>query len=127
MNKISPKKKGIARLWAALLYSLNGLKFAISKETAFQQEICIYIVLLVVLYFLPLSITFKCILLFANTLVLLVELLNSAIEAVVDMTSHEYNELARRAKDLGSAAVLVSLVLAIALWLYAVVLVMKGA
>lgn len=114
MNKIPPEKKGIARLWAALFYSINGLKFAVTKETAFLQETCIYIVLLIVLYFLPLSITFKCILLFANTLVLLVELLNSAIESIVDMTSPEYHDLARRAKDLSSAAVLISIVLAIA-------------
>ena len=127
MNRIPPKKKGIARLLAAFLYSINGLKFAITRETAFLQETCIYVVLLVVLYFLPLSITFKCILFFANTLVLLVELLNSAIESAVDMTSHEYNELAKRAKDLGSAAVLISIVLAIVLWICAVVLVMKGA
>jgi diacylglycerol kinase (ATP) len=127
MNRIPPQKKGIARLWAALLYSLNGLKFAVTKETAFRQETCIYLVLLVVLYFLPLSIMFKCILFSANTLVLLIELLNSAIESAVDMASPEYNELAKRAKDLGSAAVFISIILAVALWTAAVVLVMTGA
>ena len=122
MNRIPPQKKGIARLWAALLYSLNGLKYAVTRETAFMQETCIYVVLLIVLYFLPLSITFKCMLFFANTLVLLVELLNSAIESAVDMASPGYNDLAKRAKDLGSAAVLVSIILAVVLRICAVVL-----
>jgi len=127
MNQIPSQKKGIARLWAALLYSLNGLKYAVTRETAFMQETCIYVVLLVVLYYMPLSITFKCMLFFANTLVLLVELLNSSIESAVDMASPEYNDLAKRAKDLGSAAVLVSIILAVVLWTCAVVLVMQGA
>lgn len=128
-NRIDEKpatKKGLARIWAAFFYSLNGLQFAITNETAFIQEVFIYVILLIVLYFLPLSIVFKCVLFSANTIVLLVELLNSAIESIVDMTSPEYNVLAKRAKDLGSAAVLISIVLSILLWLSALVCVMYG-
>jgi len=125
MDKIPEKKKGAARIWAAFFYSLNGLRFAITNETAFLQEICIYVVLLIILYFLPLSITFKCILFSANTLVLLVELLNSAIESIVDMTTREYHILAKRAKDLGSAAVLISMIIAIVLWMCAVALMLN--
>ena len=106
----------MARLWAAFFYSLNGLRFAVKNEAAFRQELDVFILLLIVLFFLPISILFKSILLAANTIVLLVELINSAIESIVDMVSPEYNELAKHAKDLGSAAVLISLILAIALW-----------
>ena len=120
MDKKPSGKKGIARLGAAFIYSLNGLRFAISHETAFIQEAFIYIILLVILFFLPLSLTFKCVLLLANTIVLIVELVNSAIESIVDMTSPEYNDLAKRAKDLGSAAVLISITIAIVLWACAI-------
>ena len=120
MDKKPVDKKGIDRIWAAFIYSLNGLRFAITNETAFIQEASIYVVLLVILYFLPISITFKCILLLANTIVLIVELLNSAIESIVDMISPEYNDLAKQAKDLGSAAVLISIMIAIALWICAI-------
>ena len=127
MDNIPEKKKGVERIWAAFFYSLNGLKFAITNETAFLQETCFYIVLLITLYFLPLSLTFKCILFFANTIVLLVELLNSAIESIVDMTSPDYNIHAKRAKDLGSAAVLLSIITASVLWLCAIYLVFNNA
>lgn len=120
MNHVPLKKTGLVRLWAALLNSLNGLRFAVKNETAFRQEIVLYVLLLIVLFFLPISILFKSILLVVNTIVLLVELINSAIEAIVDMVSPEYSELAKHAKDLGSAVVLISLVLAIVLWGFAV-------
>jgi diacylglycerol kinase (ATP) len=126
MDKKPERKKGIAGIWEAFIYSLNGLKFAIINETAFLQETCIYVVLLIILYFLPLSVTFKCILFFANTIVLLVELLNSAIESIVDMTSPEYHILAKRAKDLGSAAVLISIIIAVVFWLCAIALMLNS-
>ena len=116
MDHIPSKKTGLARLWAAFFNSLNGLRFAVNNEQAFRQEIVLYVLLLILLFFLPISILFKTILLVVNTIVLLTELINSAIEAIVDMVSPEYNELAKYAKDLGSAAVLVSLTLAIVLW-----------
>ena len=116
MNRKLTTKTGIARIWAAFFYSINGLWFAIRNEAAFRQEACIVVVFLVVLLFLPLSLLWKGLLFFATTSVLVVELLNSAIEAVVDIASPEYHDLAKRAKDLGSAAVLVSIVFAIVLW-----------
>ncbi len=125
MDNKPEREKGVVRIWAAFFYSLNGLQFAITNEIAFLQETCIYVVLLIILYFLPLSITFKCILFFANTIVLLVELLNSAIESIVDMTSFEYHILAKRAKDLGSAAVLISIIAAIVLWLCAIAIMVQ--
>ena len=116
MNDRPSRKTGLARLWAAFCYALNGLRYAVKNEAAFRQELALFVFLLIVLFFLPISIHFKGILLAVNTIVLLVELINSAIEAIVDMVSPEYNEFAKHAKDLGSAAVLISLALAILLW-----------
>ncbi len=116
MNGKPSRGTGLARLRAAFFYSLNGLRLAAGSEPAFRQELCLFVVLLIVLYFLPVPLVFKIILFFANTLVLIVELLNSAIESIVDMASPGYHELAGKAKDLGSAAVLISLVLVIVLW-----------
>ena len=126
MQDKPPSKKGLIRIWFAFLYSLNGLRFAITKETAFRQETGFYLILLVILFFLPLSIIFKCVLFFANTLVLIVEILNSAIESIVDMKSPDYSDFARRAKDLGSAAVFLSITLAIVLWIVAIYVVLTG-
>lgn len=119
-------KTGIARLRAAFSYSMAGLGYAFRNEEAFRQETVLYLLLLAALFFLPLSITFKAILFFANTLALIVELINTAIEAVVDLVSPDYHELAKRAKDVGSAAVLIVLAMTIALWGVAVYLVLAG-
>lgn len=126
MNPKRTTKTGITKIWAAFFYSLNGLRFAISNEAAFRQEVCIAIVLLVGLLFLPLSLFWKGLLFFATTSVLVVELLNSAIESVVDIASPEYHELAKRAKDLGSASVLVSIVIAMVLWGVAIFIILQG-
>jgi len=120
MNHSPPSKKGMARLWAAFLYSMDGLRYAVRKEAAFRQELIAIAVLMVVLYFLPLSLVSKGVLFLATLLVLIVELLNSAIESVVDIAAPEYHVLAKRAKDLGSAAVMISLVLAGLLWIGAI-------
>ena len=103
------------------MYSMDGLRYAVRKEAAFRQELCAIAVLLVALYFLPLSLVSKGLLFSATILVLIVELLNSAIESVVDIASPEYHVLAKRAKDLGSAAVMISLMLAGLLWIGALV------
>jgi len=126
MNRKRKTKTGIARIWAAFFYSLSGLRAAISDEAAFRQEVCIAIVLLTVLLFLPLSLFWKGLLFFSTLSVLVLELLNSAIESVVDIASPEYHDLAGRAKDLGSAAVLVSIVIALVLWGVAVLLILQG-
>ena len=126
MNRKLTTKTGIGRIWAAFFYSLNGLRLAISNEAAFRQEACIVVVLLVVLLFLPISILWKGLLFFATTSILVVELLNSAIESVVDIASPEYHDLAKRAKDLGSAAVLVSILVAIVLWGGAIFIILQG-
>ncbi|MGW8194218.1 MAG: diacylglycerol kinase, partial [Desulforhopalus sp.] len=101
----STAKTGLARIVAAFFYSLHGLRYAISSEAAFRQEVLIFLVLLIALLFLPVSTFLKLLLLLANTVVLVAELINSAVEAIVDLVSPDYHLLAKHAKDLGSAAV----------------------
>ena len=115
----STKKKGLTRIYFAFRYSLSGLRAAYAHEAAFRQEVFLFLLSLVLIFFLPVAPVIKCLLLIANTLVLIVELLNSAVENVVDLASPEYHNLAKQAKDMGSAAVLISLLLSLILWGYA--------
>ena len=126
MDKKPQTKTGIARIRAAFSYSLSGLRYAFRNEEAFRQETVLYVLLLAVLWFLPLPLTFKAVLFVANTLALIVELVNTAIEAVVDLASPEYHDLAKQAKDVGSAAVLIVLTMTVALWGVAGWLVLAG-
>ena len=113
------KKAGLARIIAATGYSAAGLKNAWRTEAAFRQELCLYLVMLPALFLPPFSLTIKMLLFVANSLVLIVELVNSAIEATVDMVSPDFHPLAKKAKDIGSAAVLIALLLALAAWIFA--------
>jgi len=115
-------KTGIVRLVRSFFYSLQGLSACFKNEEAFRIEAILFLVLLAVIIMIPVSPLLKLLLFFVNCLVLIVELLNSAIEAVVDRASPEYHELAGRAKDMGSAAVFISLLAAGVFWAYAVYL-----
>lgn len=117
---MKPGRKGLARIIAAAGYSLNGLKTCFVNEAAFRQEAVLFALLLPILFLLPVSGVMKIVLLLANTLVLIVELLNSAIEAIVDKASPEFSDLAKRAKDMASAAVLLSLLAAGSAWTAAI-------
>ena len=108
--------KGLIRLWRAGGYSLAGIGAAYRHEAAFRQEVWLAVVLIPLAFWLPLADFFKALLLVCMLGVLVAELLNSAIEAVVDMVSPEIHPLAKRAKDAGSAAVLVALVILAAVW-----------
>lgn len=119
MSEKPEPRTGLPRIIAAGGYSWAGLVFAVQRESAFRQELVLYLLLLAALPFLPLPGLYKLTLLALNSLVLIVELLNSAIEKVVDMVSPGYHPLAKHAKDLGSAAVLISLLLALIGWLVA--------
>ena len=119
-HQMKSNKRGISRIFSAFFYSLDGLISGFKYEEAFRQEAILFILLLPGIYFVPVSMAFKLALLAANALVLIVELLNSAVEAVVDMVSPDYHVLAKRAKDMGSAAVLLSLFFAGGLWLTAI-------
>ena len=118
--KMKPESKsGLKRIWYATLYSLSGLKTAFKNESAFREEIFVFVILLFPLLLLPFSGILKIILLFCNISVLVAELLNSAIEAVVDKVSPEYNELAKQSKDMGSAAVFLTIITTLIAWSYA--------
>lgn len=109
-------KTGLRRVWNALGYSLAGLKAAYLCEDAFRQEVWLAVVLLPTALLLPLPWIGRGLMIASVLLVLVVELLNSAIEAVVDRVSLENHRLAKRAKDIGSAAVLVSLLQVAVVW-----------
>jgi diacylglycerol kinase (ATP) len=110
-------KTGLTRIWYATLYSLDGLAAAIRHERAFRQEVLAALVLVPIALILPASGTGKALMVASVLLVLMVELLNSAIEAVTDRISLEEHVLAKRAKDMGSAAVMLSLVNVPTVWL----------
>ncbi len=107
----------IARIVNAFKYSLNGFSAAFRHEAAFRQELVFVIPAFCVLWFLPVTAVEKVLLLASLLLVLIVELLNSAVEAVVDRVSEERHPLSGRAKDFGSAAVLLSLIVMGATWI----------
>ena len=109
-------KTGLVRIWNAFRYSLAGLQAAFHHEDAFRQECLLALLLLPVALFLPASGTAKAVLIGSVILVLIVELLNSAIEATVDRVSLERHLLAKRAKDIGSAAVMLSLLNLLLVW-----------
>ena len=114
---MKPGATGITRIIKATGFSLAGLRAAFHHEAAFRQECLLFLVAIpcsLLLGRTPLEIT---LLITSVGLVLVVELLNSAIEAVVDRISNEPHELSGRAKDIGSAAVFITLVLASLLWI----------
>ena len=110
-------KTGLRRLWNAFHYSLAGFKAAYQNEDAFRQESLLAAILIPLALFLPAGAVGKALMIASVLLVLVVELLNSAVEATVDRISLEDHRLAKRAKDIGSAAVLLSLVNLVAVWL----------
>lgn len=112
---------GLKRIWSAAGYSLSGLSAAFRHEAAFRQELVLTGILLLVAIVLPATPTRTALLILAIVLVLLMELANSAIEAAVDHTSTEHHPLAKRAKDVGSAAVLVALVNCLVIWVLVLV------
>jgi len=114
------KNSGFKRIWRAFFYSLAGLKSALKEEEAFRQELLLSIVLLPILLFISVPLYLKWLLLFAHVVILVAELLNSAVEATVDLASPQYHELAKQAKDLGSAAVLLTFIPAAGLWTYVI-------
>jgi diacylglycerol kinase (ATP) len=109
-------KTGLTRIWNAFHYSLDGLVSAYRYESAFRQELWLGIVMAAVAIVLPVSLVQLALLLGSVLLVLITELLNSAVEAVVDRVSAERHDLAKRAKDMGSAAVFISLANCVTVW-----------
>ena len=102
--------------YKALLYSLEGLKFATLREEAFQIELLVSVVLIPAAFYFAHSGVELAILLASWLLVLILELINSAIEATVDRISEEHHELSKLAKDYGSAAVFLGIVNVVVVW-----------
>lgn len=113
---MKPGKTGLVRIIDAAGYSLKGLRFAWANEAAFRQECAAVLILTPLAFWIGGNAVQIALLIGSCLVVLIAELLNTAIEAVVDRISHEYHTLAGSAKDLGSAAVLISLIQALVVW-----------
>lgn len=109
-------KSGLKRIFSAFFYSLDGLQAAWRQEHAFRQELILVVIGSMIALFLPVSAFEKLLMIAVLVLMLIVELLNSAIEAAVDRVSLERHVLSKNAKDFGSAAVLLTFLLAVATW-----------
>lgn len=108
---------GFKRIVNAGKYSLQGLKAAWVNEAAFRQELVLTLIMTVIAVCIPaVDVVSRLLLILMPWLVMVVEILNSAIEAVVDRMGDEWNELSGRAKDLGSAAVFIMLWLTAVVW-----------
>lgn len=104
------------RLLRALKYSFTGLRDAVVGETAFRQEAVLAIVLIPVAVWLGEDNVERALMIGALFVVLIVELLNSAVEAAIDRIGPEQSELSRKAKDYGSAAVFLALAMVVVVW-----------
>ncbi len=109
-------KTGLRRVWNAFHYSLAGLRAAYTGEDAFRQEVLLAVVLIPLTFWLPVTGGGRAAMIASVLLVLIVELVNSAIEAAVDRVSLDIHHLSKRAKDIGSAAVLLALLNVAFVW-----------
>jgi len=107
---------GLRRIWNAFSYSLSGLHAAYVNEDAFRQETWLAALMIPAAIALPVPAMGKALMIGSILLVLIVELLNSAIEAAIDRISLDRHRLSKRAKDIGSAAVLVALINVLVTW-----------
>lgn len=108
--------RGLARAWEAGKNSWSGLVFAVREESAFRQELTLTACLLPLAVLLPFGAVERLLLIGSVLLVLIVELLNSSIEAAIDRISFEHHGLSKRAKDYGSAAVMLALLICAMVW-----------
>ncbi len=119
--EIPQSASGFKRVWKAFFYSISGLKLAFREEAAFRQELVLVVLLTPVCVLLPMESWLKIVIVFSHVLILVTELLNTAVEAIVNKTSPEYHDDAKKAKDTGSAAVLLAILLSLGLWVFAIV------
>ncbi|EKN6058261.1 TPA: diacylglycerol kinase [Yersinia enterocolitica] len=107
---------GLTRIYKAAGYSVKGLTAAWKNEVAFRQEAVAAILAIILAFWLDVDATARILLIASVVLVIIVEVINSAIEAVVDRIGSELHELSGRAKDMGSAAVFLAILLALFIW-----------
>lgn len=117
--EIPKPAKGLKRVWKAFFYSISGFKLAFRDEAAFRQELILVVILSPICLILPVETWLKAAILMSHGFILITELLNTAVESIVDKVSPEYSDVAKKAKDSGSAAVLISLLTSVGLWGYA--------
>ena len=110
------KNTGLKRIRLAGVYAFNGLVAAARGEAAFRQELLLAVVFIPIAVLLDISRLERVLLIVVTVLILVAEILNSAIEAVVDRIGPEYHELSGRAKDMGSGAVLICILLWVYVW-----------
>ncbi|MDR2341837.1 MAG: diacylglycerol kinase [Campylobacteraceae bacterium] len=108
--------KGIKRILKAFVYSCDGFKEAFKTEAAFRQELFLCAILFIAVFFVTEDVTQRLFLISSLFLILLMELVNTAIEAVVDRISDEKHYLSKKAKDIGSLMVLVAFIYAAIVW-----------
>lgn len=115
------KQTGAKRVFKAICYSVDGIISSLRQEAAFRQEVLLALVLIPVSFFLNVELVQHLILVGSILLVLIVELLNSAVEAVVDDISMRNRPLAKQAKDMASAAVMLSLLNCLICWVSVII------
>ena len=108
--------RGLTRAWHAAKNSWCGIVYAFKEESAFRQELTLFVILTPVALFLPVNNLEKILLISVLIMVLVVELLNSSVEAAIDRISFEHHDLSKRAKDFGSAAVMLTLMATVLIW-----------
>lgn len=113
---VPAKRRGLSRLLAALQYSCAGLRSAFASEEALRLECVLLLIFSPVAFYLGETRVETALLIGSMVLVLIVELLNTALETIVDRIGSEYHELSRRAKDVGSAAVFVAMLQVALVW-----------
>jgi len=116
-EQVPATAKGVDRIIKAAGYSWQGISYAFRNEAAFRQECALLLIAIIVALVSDISATQKILLIGSVTFVLIVEIINSAIEAVVDRFGKEFHPLSKAAKDMGSAAVFIALALAASVWL----------
>lgn len=114
---MSKKRLGLSRVYHALLNSKRGLCFILNNEAAFKQELILFLVLSPFAFIIGQSLSESILLLLSLWMVLVVEVINTSIEVVVDRIGLDHNDLSGLAKDLGSAAVLLALIFAFFVWI----------
>ena len=115
MNKKNPDK-GIKRIFSAFGYALDGLRAAFNYEASFRQEVLLAMIAIPLAFWLEVGVIAKALMVGSIFLILIAELANSAVESMVDRISLEQHALSKRAKDIGSAMVLMAFINATCIW-----------
>ncbi|MCH4810397.1 diacylglycerol kinase [Vreelandella neptunia] len=112
-----PNGTGFKRIFRAYINAVSGLKACWKNESAFRQEVMLFLILYPFVFLFNVTSVEKALLFFSLTLVVIVEHINSAIESAIDRIGLEHNELSGRAKDMGTAAVMMTIFMMIGVWL----------